>query len=256
MNKGLKAGIFVVVVVVLLLVSWVWLGRIEFGKGSYEAIINFPDVTGLKINDPVRVWGIEKGKVRGMEFKSGYIEVKVLLDKEVELFSDVRASILDVAMISGTKYVKLDPGKSGIPFDLKNPIPGEASLGIPLSLIGDLGNRVNSFFSIVEDVNLVNSLGSILKNLQETTFHLSRIVKENENNLRDITRGLKEDSRELSLAVSHVDSLVYEIKNGKGTIGKLVNEDSLYIELQTTLSAIKELAEDIKENPKKYLKIF
>ncbi|MDI6839292.1 MAG: MlaD family protein [bacterium] len=263
MNKGLKAGIFVVAIVVILIVGWIWLAQIEFGAKNYEVSISFPDVTGLKVNDPVKVWGVEKGRVKSIEFKKGYIEVKVLLSKDVKLYSDAYSEILDVAMISGTKYVKLDPGTSDIPFDTKNLIPGEPSLGIPFSLIGNLGDKVNKLFTVAENANLMKSFTIILQNLQETTTYLLQIVKENESDLKSITKGLKDDfdklrkaGDNLSSAASHVDSLVYDMRYGKGTISKLVNEDSLYLELKTTLSAIKGLAEDIKENPSRYLKIF
>ncbi|MCK4352749.1 MCE family protein [candidate division WOR-3 bacterium] len=256
MNRPFKAGIFVIVTILIVIVGWMWLSGFEFGKKGYEVTVHFPDATGLKINDPVRVWGVEKGKVKTLEFQKGYVSVKLLLDQDIELYTDAYAAILDVAMISGTKYVKLNPGKSGIPFDIKNPILGKASLGIPLSIIGDLGQKVSNLLQIAEDTDLISSLGSILRNLEETTTRLSQITKDNQTDLRATINNLQSTIYNMGKTVAHTDSILYNIKESKGTLGKLINEDSLYIELHSTLTAIKELVQDIKRNPRRYLKIF
>lgn len=263
MNRAVKAGIFVCVIVVLLIVSWVWLADIKIRGKSQEVMIRFSDVTGLKINDPVKVWGIEMGKVKQIEFKEDHIEVKILLDPKVILYNDARAEILDVAMISGTKYIALEPGRSGIPLPPGTVIPGKASLGIPLSMIGDLGEKVNRILSVTESAELMQSLGTILHNLEKISAQLYQVVKDNQADLRATTKTLKESSanlKELGERISKTtvkaDSLISDIKKGKGTLGKLATDDSLYHELTSTLNAIRELAQDIKDNPKRYLKIF
>ncbi len=256
MNKHTKVGVFVVVIIAILIGAWIWLAQIKFrGKGQ-EVLVRFPDVTGLKINDPVKVWGVEKGSVKGIEFTRDYIEVKLFLEKEVRVYTDAHAKILDVAMISGTKYIAFEPGQSGIPLAPNASVPGEASLGIPLSMIGDLGAKFGAILSIVESTELINSLGSTLQNLEETTKHLSQIVKENQSDLRTTINDLRLTANKIGKTTSHADSLLLSIKRGEGTLGKLATSDSLYQELNSTLISIRELAEDIKANPRRYLKIF
>ncbi len=249
MNKYTKAGIFVIVIIAILISAWIWLAQIRFGGEEQEVLVHFPDVTGLKVNDPVKVWGIEKGRVKGIEFARDYIRVQLFLDKEVKVYTDARAEILDIAMISGTKYIALEPGHSGISLAPSTPVPGKASLGIPLSMIGDLGKQVGNLLLAFESTELVYSLGSTLQNLNETTKHLSQITKENQSNLRTAINDIRNTAK-------HADSLLSSIKKGNGTLGKLVTSDTLYEELNSTLVAIRELAEDIKANPKRYLKIF
>lgn len=260
MSKSLKAGIFVIAIAFILIVSWVWLANIRIRGKTQEVIIHFSDVTGLKLNDPVKVWGIEKGNVKEIQFKRDHIEVKVSLDLDVALATDAKAEILDVAMISGTKYIALDAGRSGIPLPPGTPIPGKASLGIPLSVIGDLGEKVNKILDVVESAELMQSLNSILQNLEETTARLSQYVN---SDLRSTTKSVKDGVEELkkigekvSITAGHADSILADIKGGKGTLGKLASDDSLYQELTSTIASIRELAQDIKANPRRYLKIF
>ena len=256
MNKYTKAGIFVVVIITILISSWIWLAQIQFrGKGQ-EILVHFPDVTGVKVNDPVKVWGVEKGNVRKIEFTRGYVEVVLFLEEDVVVYTDAYAKIFDIAMISGTKYISLDPGESGVLLATNASILGDASLGIPLSMIGDLGAKVGNILSVVESTDFVSSMGSILQNLEETTKHLSQIVKENRSDLRTTISDLRLTINDIGKTTSNVDSILLSIKKGEGTLGQLATSDSLYQELNSTIIAIRELAEDIKANPRRYLKIF
>ncbi len=256
MNKHIKAGIFVVVIIAILIGAWIWLARIKFrGKGQ-DVLVHFPDVTGLKINDPVKVWGVEKGNVKAIEFSRDYIRVTLFLEKEVRVYTDAYAKILDVAMISGTKYIAFEPGRSGTPLAPNVSVPGEASLGIPLSMIGDLGAQFGDILSVVESTDLMNSLGLILQNLEETTKRLSQIVKANQAGLTTTIKDLQLTANKIGKTASSADSILLSIKRGEGTLGKLATSDSLYKELNSTLISIRALAEDIKANPRRYLKIF
>ena len=163
MNRTIKAGIFAVVTLIILFFGWIWLAGIEFKKQGYEVTIKFTDVTGLKVNDPVRVGGVEKGSVKKIDYRQEYIEVKVNMEKDVLIYDDANADILDVAMISGTKYVRLNAGTSGIPLKEGTVIPGSPSLGIPLSMLGDIGQKVNTLLLAVNTSDVINSLGTTLK---------------------------------------------------------------------------------------------
>jgi phospholipid/cholesterol/gamma-HCH transport system substrate-binding protein len=263
MNRTVKAGVFVVVTIIILMVSWVWLANIKMRGECQDVVIRIADVTGLRLKDVVKVWGVEKGKVDAISFRKDHIEVKVVISADVDMFDDANAEILDVAMISGTKYLAVDPGRSGVPLPPGTLIPGKSSLGIPLSLIGELGDKTSQILSVIESAGVMESLGATLLNLEKATSELAEMISENRKDLKETTRSLKESSASLqdvgdriSSTAAHADSLICDISKGEGTLGKLVNDDSLYVELASTISAIRELAEDIKANPRRYLKLF
>ena len=52
-----------------------------------------------------------------------------------------------------------------------------------------------------------------------------------------------------------IQTVTVRVERGEGTLGKLVNDDKLYADLNTSVQSLKSLIEDIKANPKKYLKI-
>ena len=52
---------------------------------------------------------------------------------------------------------------------------------------------------------------------------------------------------------SNFNDVLKEIKNGKGTINKLIYQDSLYRNLKNSSKAIEILLKDLKSNPKRYV---
>ena len=57
----------------------------------------------------------------------------------------------------------------------------------------------------------------------------------------------------LRSSLAGVDSLVTGMSKGEGTAGKLMTDDSLYVNLSNTLYSLDMLLKDLKENPKKYV---
>ena len=57
----------------------------------------------------------------------------------------------------------------------------------------------------------------------------------------------------LESSMMELNALLTSINSGQGTLGKLAQDDSLYVELLGTTSALKKILEDFEENPKKYL---
>ncbi|MBI9036606.1 MAG: MCE family protein [Bacteroidales bacterium] len=138
--------------------------------------------------------------------------------------------------------------------------------------------------------NLENSFESIkntLFSLQNTTYNIDTLVITERtrlssiiNNVDDITKNLKENNKNISnilanfstlsdtLAKSEIpktflnanksietlSKILDKINKGEGTLGLLLHNDSLYIELQKSSSDLNKLLEDIRLNPKKYVR--
>ena len=52
-----------------------------------------------------------------------------------------------------------------------------------------------------------------------------------------------------------LQSVTDKIDRGEGSLGRLVNDDRLYGEARASIASLRTLIEDIKANPKKYLKV-
>ena len=58
---------------------------------------------------------------------------------------------------------------------------------------------------------------------------------------------------DLKSTISNFDSLLNNVDNGEGSIGKLMKDDRLYINLQRATKQLEELLVDMKLNPKRYV---
>jgi len=66
----------------------------------------------------------------------------------------------------------------------------------------------------------------------------------------------------VNAAATRIDSLIADAQAGKGTIGKLVTDDSLFNNVTSTSSSINKFSDeatkllyDFRQNPKKFLTI-
>ena len=59
----------------------------------------------------------------------------------------------------------------------------------------------------------------------------------------------------LDKTVNNLNSVISEIKSGKGSLGKLLNDEKLYNNLEQTSKNLNELVIDLKTNPKKYINV-
>jgi len=61
-------------------------------------------------------------------------------------------------------------------------------------------------------------------------------------------------STELEQTGSKLNDILTKVNNGDGTLGKLVNNPSLYNNLDSLSAEMKTLIKNINEDPRKYLK--
>ena len=153
--------------------------------------------------------------------------------------------------------------------------PLQQKLEKVLSNADSLFSGVNNVLNTGGKNNLsttLENLSSAVKNSDEFISRLNSISKnQNKNinrtieNLSMITESLNKISDSLSKSSlkqtiynfeklsSNFNQVLLEIKNGNGTINKLIYQDSLYQNLKNSSKAIEILLKDLKSNPKRYV---
>ena len=153
--------------------------------------------------------------------------------------------------------------------------PLQQKLEKVLSNADSLFSGVNNVLNTGGKNNLsttLENLSSAVKNSDEFISRLNSISKnQNKNinrtieNLSMITESLNKISDSLSKSSlkqtiynfeklsSNFNQVLMEIRNGNGTINKLIYQDSLYQNLKNSSKAIEILLKDLKSNPKRYV---
>ncbi len=114
--------------------------------------------------------------------------------------------------------------------------------------------------------DLATSEGNRLSNILTNTDSLIATLNSNREGLSRIIGNFESISDSLSKAniaaiiykadssINSLNQILAKINEGQGTAGKLMNNDSLYRELNKSAEELNKLLKDVRENPKRYVK--
>jgi phospholipid/cholesterol/gamma-HCH transport system substrate-binding protein len=102
--------------------------------------------------------------------------------------------------------------------------------------------------------NIIGNVESISLNIKKNNDKISNIIT-NFSNISDTIAkaNLAGTLDKTDKALQEFSMIVEKINRGEGSLGMLVNNDSLYRNLEATSNELNLLVEDIKLNPKRYL---
>lgn len=252
-----KVGIFVLIGLIILFYMSFRIG--EMGtklKGGYQVTTVFDSVTGLTPGADVNIAGVQVGKVSSIELQGGKAKVVMTIKKNVKLGKNAVAKIRTHGLM-GDKFVSVDPG------DLtKGRIPpgGEIAKTVPTvdldQLLSNLGDVAKDLKSVMDTFQ--NTLGgkkgeksiqNIVTNFEEFSANINKLIKDNSDRITTIVKNFEAFSTKLSRidkkANTLLDNLVtvsQNLKEGKGTIGKLLVSDELYNKLNDAVQGFHKMS--------------
>lgn len=104
--------------------------------------------------------------------------------------------------------------------------------------------------------NIIANVESISKNLKDNNENVNKILG-NFAALSDslYNADIPQTLRQANEAIYSLKEISAKINKGEGTLGQLITNDSLYLELNNSMNSLNLLLEDIRLNPKKYVKL-
>jgi phospholipid/cholesterol/gamma-HCH transport system substrate-binding protein len=104
--------------------------------------------------------------------------------------------------------------------------------------------------------NIMANAESISQNLRNNNETLTNIL----NNFSSISDSLaaanvKQTMMQAEQSISNLNAVLDKINNGEGTMGQLVNDESLYNNLDSSARQLDMLLEDIRNSPGKYIRL-
>ena len=135
--------------------------------------------------------------------------------------------------------------------------------------------NINSLFDAETKAQIKSSIddfSNLTNQLSETSNAISKLILENSRNISisvenirqsserisDISKSLspkkiKDITTNLDSVLSNLTNISENLNSGSGTFGKLINDDSVYQNLDSTINELKVLIEDVRNNPNKYI---
>ena len=118
--------------------------------------------------------------------------------------------------------------------------------------INDFNKTVRHLNSTAENVDFV--LSENLENIQSTLSNASA-ASENLKRFSDTLSNVNINKMvtEIDNTLVSIQNITQKIDKGEGTMGKLMNDDELYVNLEKATKQLEELLQDLKLNPKRYM---
>jgi len=279
MSTAAKVGAFFLVALAITgLLIWK-IEDLRIGRGVAQKVtVQFKDVGGLDEKTAVRVAGVRVGRVTKIHLVEGKALVEIELDRDVALRQGASASIESLGLL-GEKYVELVPGPFGAPplpdnsvivggvpvsFDEITKLARDIEVDIKeitRSLKDSIGGPEGEerLVSIVENMRVISEqvramveanragVDATVANFREFSSAMNELVARvdslvasNEGNFSQGISNIREVSGKLETTADNLNQITSRIKEGEGTVGKLVQSDEAHKNFNDALVAVKE----------------
>ena len=281
-SREATVGLIVLVAILVFVFGTMWLSGRSVGSDNVVRI-QFKNVSGLKRASPVRVSGVNVGRVERIEFVDvGKVHVLVSLPEKIQAKVDASAKIVSVTLV-GDYAVDFDPGSSSQRLAAGRIILGTQDLGLTGVATG-LAERADSILlgaqSIVNERSgeqlrsTLTALEGTLKATQRTmqiygnpdegpTAELTKTMaafRQLSSRLDSTLIAFRTDTLSANLAAmtaqltsttGRLDTLLAGMNRGQGTLGKFVTDSGLYYDIRELSQGMKNLLAELAKNPGK-----
>jgi phospholipid/cholesterol/gamma-HCH transport system substrate-binding protein len=284
MKSEIKSEAKIGLIVILAFAIFVWglnfLKGVNLLKPSNHYYVNYTQVDGLVKSSPVNLDGYQVGLVRDIVYQydnPGHIIIDLDLNSKLHLPAGTKAiirsemlgnpSIVLVLGPSGNKI--LQSGDTLVP-EREPGLMDKLSNGI-LADVQRMVQRTDSLLASVETLVNNGSLNNSLISIEKTSKELSQIsVKLNHSmdklpgilsNVDDMTAKFSEagthinqiDFASLNKTLNQLETLTVRLNSPDNSMGLLLNDKALYMNLSNTAQSANSLLLDLKASPKRYV---
>ena len=285
-SREATVGAIVIVAIVVFVFGTMWLSGRSVGSENVVRM-QFDNVSGLKRASPVRVSGVNVGKVEKIEFVDvGKVLVIASLPPKIRPRVDATAKIVSVTLV-GDYAVDFDPGRSGDFLPPRRIILGTQDLGLS-GRAAVLAERVDSMLLGAQGIvnertadqlrSTLTALEGTLKAAQRTmqiyadTGHgptaeitktmsaFRQLSTRLDSTLASPAFSRRTDSITANLAAmtsqfaatgARLDTLLAGMNRGQGTLGKFVTDSGLYYDIRELTQGMKKLLDELAKHPGK-----
>ena len=292
-KNEIKTGVLVLLGIGLFVFGFSYLKSNDIFVSDRTFYAVYDDVEGVVNGTPVTVNGFPVGSIQNISFfKNNSLLVKFRVENDIKFSINSIAQIYETGLIGGkalgiipandnsrtavyndTLASSVAPGLTELVNEKLTPL--QENIESMIVSANNVLDKVNAIFDDPTRANLrtsVSDFSETIKDLKETSKMIKSVMKSNKlsidqtiTNVLDISTDLSEISKtinqsELSTTMKNfknssegLSRVLNNINEGNGTISKLIDNDSLFQNLNDASKSIDLLIEDIRLNPKRYI---
>jgi phospholipid/cholesterol/gamma-HCH transport system substrate-binding protein len=287
--REVTVGSIVLVAILVFIFGTMWLSGRRVASGN-TVRIQFANVSGLKRASPLRISGVNVGKVESIVFQDvGKVLVTASIPPSITPKVDAKALIVSVTLV-GDYAVDFDPGRSPQALPKDKVILGSQEVGLSdrAGVLADRADSVllgaNRFVSQEMADRLeatLEALQATLKATQQTMQVLSNTrsgptaeLMQTMASFRSLsarldstlanpalgrtlqradtlTGNLAAMTSQLTATSGRLDTLLLRINQGQGTLGKFATDSGLYRDMRELSQSMKQLVDELAKHPGK-----
>ncbi len=285
--REFRVGIFVILGIVGFFTVLFLMTSPALFRGRYMLVTEVADAQGIRRGDPVRMRGINIGRVYSFDLApGGGVYITMELEGDYRIPRPATTELLSMGFLGGM-VVSVIPGDGDGYVEQWDIIPG-ATVGGVLDQAGDLAGDVSDVMGRVQGLladSTISDVGAVMASMRELLADLAAVADGQEAEFRTLMQSLQRsaanmegitgsedwsatlasaDTTMASLArtstavqesVASLNSVLGRLERGEGTLGRLLTTDELHTSVTSTLQSLEALLDDIRENPGRYVTI-
>lgn len=230
-QQSVRVGLFTLLGVAL---AWITFEALSGGQifkpEGYTIIAPFSNLKGLKAGDEVLMAGVKIGTVEATRLGRQRVEAILKIDPKVQIPDDAVASV-ETSSLLGAQMLAVSFGKSPtmLPPGAEIKTRNTVDLNEVISQLGSLGAKLES---VADGVGKALGGGGEAGGTGSLLTKLDTLVTENGSKLTETVANLQE--------------ITAKLRNGEGTMGRLINDPKLHDELLASVGEIKAAAADAR----------
>lgn len=287
-TREVKVGIMAVVAIFVLYFGLNFLKGIDVFSSVNNYYAVYENIGGLVPSAPVYVKGFKVGQVEEVKYdftrKESFV-IKISVSNDIQLPKGTVIQLYDDGLMGGKaiQLIYAPVSSNQAMYEANDTIASEVGIGLMGQLAGDLMPKIQSISTqadsliravrvLVENKDLNKSISSIEKTTADLAVSSSQLKKMMNSDVphilgdvntitsdfKQITGNLKKIDYAATFAsidhtIANLNLITDKMNGTEGTIGLLLNNKDLYINLSNTAASSDKLLIDLKQNPKRYV---
>ena len=284
LTREIKTALLVISAILLFIWGYSFLQGKDLFTNYKTFYVEYDNVEGLASSTPVTLNGLIIGKVSSitLDENTGKLIVELQLKTDFPISKSSVATIYEPGFIGG-KQIAIYPNFSDKALAADGQKLGEKLLPIQekmekLMLNADnLITGINNVLDNKGQEDLKNSLAALSKTSVEfhkASLSLNTILDDNKVQIKGVVSNfnkissnfskisdslnkadLGKTAKSLQKTLNDIDSIMANLQAGKGTMGKMLNDEGLYKNLDKTTKELELLLQDVRLYPTRYVNV-
>ena len=295
LTREIKTAILVIISILLFIWGYSFLKGKNLFDTSNKLFVVYENVAGLAPSAPVTLNGLTIGKVNAINIQTdGKLLVELSITNDFPISKSSIAEIYDSGLVGGrqiaikpdltdTNYTKSGDflqasSKLGLTDALAQQLePLQSKLQLVLENANLLFSNVNEVLDANTKQNLKGSIAELNKTLSEFSVaskSINELIADNKSKLNSTLTNFDKTSsnfakmsdslakanlgqtvKNLEKTLANVDKLMAEMEQGKGTLGKLMKDETMYNNFSNSSKELELLLQDLRLHPTRYVNV-